>query len=89
MDSAPENEPAQNTVSVRRFLANQRIPMLDNPPCLPPCDFYLFPKVKRGHRGKSTHMQSVEQVKVKMAKLLKRLTADELQHCFEDWKSLL
>lgn len=83
-----DNAPAHNALSVKQFLADKRIPVLDHPPYSPdlaPCDFYLFPKVKSSLKG--THFQSVEQVKAKTADLLKRLTTDELQHCFEQWKT--
>jgi hypothetical protein len=36
---------------------------------------------------KGTHFQSVEEVKAKTAELLNRVTADDLQHCFEQWKA--
>jgi hypothetical protein len=57
---------------VKQFLAD-----------LVPRDFYLFPKLKSALKG--TH-QSVDEVKSKMANLLKKVSADDLQHCFEQWK---
>jgi hypothetical protein len=51
---------------------------------LAPCDFYLFPKLKSALKG--THFQSVDEVKSKTADLLNRVLADDLQHCFEQWK---
>lgn len=44
----------------------------------------MFPKLKGILKG--TDFQSEEEVSVKMSKLLKRLTNDELLHCFEQWK---
>jgi hypothetical protein len=38
---------------------------------------------------KGTHFQSVEEVKAKTAELLNRVTADDLQHCFEQWKACM
>jgi hypothetical protein len=35
---------------------------------------------------KGTHFQSVDEVKSKTADLLNRVSADDLQHCFELWK---
>lgn len=35
---------------------------------------------------KETHFQSVDEVKLKTADLLKRVSADDLHHCFEQWK---
>jgi hypothetical protein len=35
---------------------------------------------------KGTYFQSVGEVKSKMADLLNRVAADDLLHCFEQWK---
>jgi hypothetical protein len=43
-----------------------------------------FPKLKSAFKG--THFQSVDEVKSKTADLLKRMSGDDLQHCFEQWK---
>jgi transposase len=62
-----ENVPAHSTLTVKQFLANKCISVLDPPPpppyspVLAPCDFYLFPKVKSALKG--THFQSVDKVK--------------------------
>jgi hypothetical protein len=34
----------------------------------------------------ASHFQSVDEVKLKMVDLLNRLSADDLQHCFAQWK---
>jgi hypothetical protein len=34
---------------------------------------------------KGTHFDSVDEVKSKTADLLNKVTADDLQHCFELW----
>jgi hypothetical protein len=57
---------------------------LPHSPDLAPCDFYLFPKLKSAL--KETHFQSVDEVKSKLADLLNRVSADDLQHCFEQLK---
>jgi len=53
-------------------------------PELPPCDFFLFPKIKSVHKG--THFVSVEHVKAKTAEILNSLTEHDLQNCFEHWQ---
>jgi len=53
-------------------------------PDLAPCDFYLFPKVKSALKG--TRFESIEAVKKKAARVLKELTEEDFQHCFEQWK---
>ena len=73
-----------NALSVKQFLADRHISVLEHPPYSPdfaPCNFHLFPKVKSAL--KRTHFQSVEEIKAKMAELLKRVTTSDLQHCFE------
>jgi hypothetical protein len=71
---------------VKQFLAEKCIPVLEHPPHPPspdlaPCDLYLFPKLKRALKG--THFQTVDEGKSKTADLLNRMSADDLQHCFE------
>lgn len=73
---------------MKQFLTDKRIPVLDHPPYSPdlaPCDVFLFPKVKSALKG--THFQSVEEVKAKTAHLLNKMSVNELQHCFEQWKT--
>jgi hypothetical protein len=72
---------------MKQFLANKCISVLQHPiysPDLASCDFYLFPRVKSALKG--THFQSVNEVKSKTVDLLNRVSADDLQHCFEQWK---
>jgi hypothetical protein len=45
---------------------------------------YLFPKAKSALKG--TDFQSVDEGKLKTADLLNRVSADDLQHCFEQRK---
>lgn len=71
--------------SVKQFLTNKRISMLEYPlnlPDLAPCDSQLTPKVNRAL--KRTNLQFVEEVKAKTAKLLKRVTIDELQRYLDN-----
>ena len=82
------NAPAHNALSVKQFLAEKCITGLEHPPYSPdlaPCDFYLFPKLKSALKG--THFQSVEEVKTKTADILKKMTLNDFQHCFEQWKT--
>jgi hypothetical protein len=81
------NAPDHNTLTVKQFLADKCIPVLEHPaysPDLAPCDFYLFPKLKNALKG--PHFQSVDEVNSKTAGLLNRVSADDLQHCFGQWK---
>ena len=45
-----DNAPAHNALSIRQFVAENNIAVLEQPPYSPdlaPCDFFLFPKLKR------------------------------------------
>ncbi|GFU82523.1 putative mariner transposase [Trichonephila clavipes] len=82
-----DNALAHYALSVKRFLAKYSIPVLENLPYSPdlaPCEFYLFPKGKSALKG--TRFESVEAVKEKAARVLKELTKDGFQHCFQQWK---
>lgn len=82
-----DNAPAHNALSVKRFLADKNIAVLEHAPYSPdlaPCDFYLFPKIKSALKG--TRFASMEEVKQKTTELLKSLTKEDFQHCFQQWK---
>jgi len=81
-----DNAPAHNALSVKQFLANKNVTVLEHPPYSPdltPCDFYLFPKIKSVLRG--THFVLVENAKAKMVEILNSLTGHDLRNCFEHW----
>ena len=82
-----DNTPAQNALSVKRYLAKNNIPVMEHPLYsldLAPCDFFLFPKIKSAPKG--TRFESVDAVIAKATQLLNSLTQDDLQHCFQQWK---
>ena len=61
--------------------------MLEHPPYSPdlaPCDFFLFPEIESAL--KRTRFESVDAVKAKATELMNKLSEDDLQHCFQQWK---
>ena len=46
--------------------------------------FFLFPKIKFALKG--TRFESVDAVKAKAAELMNKLSEDDLQHFFQQWK---
>jgi histone-lysine N-methyltransferase SETMAR len=83
-----DNAPSHSALSVKQFLAEKSITVLEHPPYSPdlaPCDFFLFPKVKSELKG--TRFESVTEVKKKTTELLRQLKEDDLQHCFDQWKT--
>ncbi|GFU61102.1 putative mariner transposase [Trichonephila clavipes] len=79
-----DKAPAHKALSVKRYLADKRTPVLEHAPDLAPCDFFLFPKIKSALKG--TRFESMEAVNQKTAELLKALTEKDFQHCFDQWK---
>jgi hypothetical protein len=72
---------------VKQYLAGKRIPVLEHTPYsldLAPCDFLLFPKIKSVLKG--TRFESMTAVKQKTAELLKAITKENFQLCFNQWK---
>ena len=66
VDFAQDNAPAHNALSLKQFLANKNITVLEHPPYSPDlalCNFCRFPKIKSALKG--THFVSVENVKAK------------------------
>ena len=47
----------------------------------------FFPQMKKVLKGK--HFAYVEEVKQKMAEVLKGIKIDEFKNCFEQWKNVL
>ena len=59
-----DNAPAHNALGIREFLAKHNIAVLEQPPYSPdlaPCDFFLFPKLKKVIKG--TRFQDSEAIK--------------------------
>jgi histone-lysine N-methyltransferase SETMAR len=82
-----DNTPVHSAFSIHRFLTEKNISILQHPPYSPdlaPCDFFLFPKIKSLLKG--THFQTVDDVKIKTAELLKGLTERNRQHFFQEWQ---
>ena len=84
MEKRVDFAPAHNALSVKQFLANKNITVLEHPPYSPDlatCNFFLFPKIKSVL--KETHFVSAESVKAKTAEILNSFTEHNLRKCFE------
>jgi histone-lysine N-methyltransferase SETMAR len=81
-----ENAPAHKALSMQQFLTKNSMTQLLHPPYSPdlaPCDFLLFPLMKKVLKG--IRFGDVEEVK-KTTETLKGITLKEFQDCFEKWK---
>ncbi|UYV75717.1 hypothetical protein LAZ67_13001096 [Cordylochernes scorpioides] len=53
-------------------------------PDLPPCDFFLFPKLKRPMKGRYA---TLDEIKTASKEELKKIFLNDFLKCFEDWKN--
>ncbi|UYV71775.1 hypothetical protein LAZ67_9000338 [Cordylochernes scorpioides] len=62
--------------------------MMPQPPYSPdlaPCDFFLFPKLKRPMKGR--RCATLDEIKTASKEELKRFFKNDFLKCFEDWKN--
>ncbi|UYV70186.1 hypothetical protein LAZ67_7002112 [Cordylochernes scorpioides] len=85
-----DNAPAHTSLLVRDFLAKNNTLMMPQPPYSPdlaPCDFFLFPKLKRPMKGRRYAM--LDEIKTASKEELKKILKNDRLKCFEDWKKPL
>ena len=82
-----DNAPAHSSLLVRNFLAKNNTVIMPQPPYSPdlaPCDFFLFPRLKRPMKGR--RFATIEEIKTESLRELKDIPKSAYQKCFEDWK---
>ncbi|KYN36550.1 hypothetical protein ALC56_09095, partial [Trachymyrmex septentrionalis] len=82
-----DNAPAHTSLLVREFLTKNNTLMMPQPPYSPdlaPCDFFLFPKLKRPMKGR--RYATIEEIKTASMEELNKITKNNFLKCFEDWK---
>ncbi|UYV76633.1 hypothetical protein LAZ67_14001537 [Cordylochernes scorpioides] len=83
-----DNAPAHTSLLVRDFLAQKHTLMMPQPPYSPdlaPCDFFLFPKLKRPMKGR--RYATLDEIKTASKEELKKIFKNDFLKCFEDWKN--
>ncbi|UYV61861.1 hypothetical protein LAZ67_1006871 [Cordylochernes scorpioides] len=83
-----DNAPAHTSLLVRDFLAKNNTLMMPQPPYSPdlaPCDFFLFPKLKRPMKGR--RYATFDEIKTASKEELKKKKKKDFLKCFEDWKN--
>lgn len=81
-----DNAPAHQAKLTQNFLKLTGFQVLPHPaysPDLAPCDFFLFPKIKKNLKGK--RFQSREEVLNAVNAELKAVKIDDLNACFTNW----
>ncbi|KYN19489.1 hypothetical protein ALC57_08176 [Trachymyrmex cornetzi] len=82
-----DNAPSHTALVLRDHFAKNSTHIVTQPPYSPdlaPCDFWLFPKLKRPLRGH--RFDSIEEIQAKSKKALKAIPEIDFNNCFEDWK---
>ena len=81
-----DNAPAENALSVTTFLTKHKITVLEHPPYSPDLSalWLFFPKIKSALKG--TKFETADAVKAKTTEPMNKLSEDDLQHCFQQWK---
>ncbi|UYV76619.1 hypothetical protein LAZ67_14001482 [Cordylochernes scorpioides] len=83
-----DNAPAHTSLLVSDFLAKNNTLMMPQPPYYPdlaPCDFFLFPKLKRPMKGR--RYATLDEIKTASKEELKKILKNDFLKCFEDWKN--
>jgi histone-lysine N-methyltransferase SETMAR len=81
-----DNAPGHKAKVTQSFLTSKKLAQLPHPPYSPdlaPCDFFLFPKMKKNLKGRRFDMQG-DLVKA-MEEELEKFSEADLQDCFSAW----
>jgi len=82
-----DNAPAHTSHLVQQFLAKHGTAQLQQPPYSPdlkPCDFFLFPRLKKVLKG--YRLEATENIKRNSAKTLLDIPKEEFAKCFQQWQ---
>lgn len=82
-----DNAPAHTSLLVNNFLAKTNTTIMPQPPYSPdlaPCDFFLFPKLKRPMKGR--RFATIADIKSASLTELQSIPKSAFQECFENWK---
>ena len=82
-----DNAPAHMAVTTNEFLAKNNIPSLPHPrysPDLSPCDFFLFPQLKK--TMKVRRFDDIEEVQANATRQIRVITKSDFQRCFRQWQ---
>jgi len=82
-----DNAPAHRAVTTNEFLAKHKIPSLPQPPYSPdlaPCDFFLFPQLKKTMKGR--RFDYIEDIQANVMRQLRAITKSDYQRCFLQWQ---
>jgi len=82
-----DNAPAHRGITTNEFLAKHNILSLPHPPYSPdlaPCDFFLFPQLKK--TMKVCRFDYTEDIQANTTRQLRAITKNDYQRCFRQWQ---
>ncbi|UYV65641.1 hypothetical protein LAZ67_3004938 [Cordylochernes scorpioides] len=85
-----DNATSHTAFIITNFLARSNTPVIPHPPYsldLAPCDFFLFPRLKREMKGK--HWETVENIQHHVTTFLRSIPVEEFQGAFQAWQTRL
>ncbi|KAG5327041.1 GVQW3 protein, partial [Acromyrmex heyeri] len=84
-DEERAGRPSTSTTDEANFWPKTTLMMPQPPysPYLAPCDFFLFPKLKRPMKGR--RYATIEEIKTTSKEELNKITKNDFLKCFEDW----
>ncbi|UYV78563.1 hypothetical protein LAZ67_16002005 [Cordylochernes scorpioides] len=85
-----DNATSHTAFIITNFLARSNTPVIPHPPYsldLAPCDFFLFPRLKREMKGK--HWETVENIQHHVTTFLRSIPVEEFQGAFQVWQTRL
>ena len=83
-----DNASSHTARITKEFIDSSGFTQLPHPPYSPdlaPCDYFLFPKIKKELKGK--HFQSRDELLEAMMVELEKIKTEDLSHCFSSWFS--
>lgn len=75
---------------VTEYLQSERIELLPHPPYSPdlaPCDFFLFPRIKKELKGKS--FNNIENLAKAVQAIVDGIPKEEYENSFQSWQNRL
>ena len=81
-----DNASAHKAALTMDYFSENGIKLIPHPaysPDLAPCDFFLFPKLKK--RIKGIHYNSSEEATMAYREALLDLVKEDLENCFQNW----
>ncbi|UYV63716.1 hypothetical protein LAZ67_2005414, partial [Cordylochernes scorpioides] len=85
-----DNDTSHTAFIITNFLARSNTPVIPHPPYsldLAPCDFFLFPRLKREMKGK--HWETVENIQHHVTTFLRSIPVEEFHGAFQAWQTRL